>query len=58
MYLNSNKPILTDNNSENFENLLTYIETLKEEISFSIETLSKKINTIKNLTKKSDGGES
>lgn len=57
MHINTNKPVLTDNNADNFRIIINYIEKIKDEISFNIDDLTKKIDILKKNLSNSSGGE-
>ena len=57
MHINTNKPVLTDNNADNFRIIINYIEKIKDEISFNIVDLTKKIDILKKNLSNSSGGE-
>ena len=56
MHINTNKPVLTDNNADNFKKIISYIENIKEEIAFNIDDLTKKIDILKKTLSNSSGG--
>ena len=58
MFLKTEKPITENKDAKNTEAILSYIENLKEEISFNLERLSKKIEIIQKNIKTEDGGAS
>ena len=57
MHINTNKPVLTDNNADNFRIIINYIEKIKDENSFNIDDLTKKIDILKKNLSNSSGGE-
>ena len=57
MHINTNKPVLTDNNADNFRIIINYIEKIKDEISFNIDDLTKKIDILKKNLSNSSGGD-
>ena len=57
MHINTNKPILTDNSADNFKKIIGYIENIKEEVSFNIDNLTKKIDILKKTLSNSSGGD-
>ena len=57
MHITTNKPVLTDNNADNFRIIINYIEKIKDEISFNIDDLTKKIDILKKNLSNSSGGE-
>jgi len=57
MYLKTTQPSPDNNSKYDYAKIMAYIENLKEEISFNLEALSKKIDNLRVIINKLSGGE-